>query len=122
MAIGASVVLIGMAISCKAPSSRESPNPQPAPSPAAESPKATPKHRAAVGRETPELGDEEQLAESLSNLKQGNLFYQTPEKLKTGQTGHVKAEIGSSEAPDDAPGLQARTAWLGRRKHPFRRR
>lgn len=120
IAIGASVVLIGMAIGCKAPSRRESPKPQPAPSPAAESPKAIPKHPSALARKTPELSDEEQLAESLSNLKQGNLFYQTPEKLKTGQTGHVKAEIGSSEAPDDAPGLQAgKNSVVGKAQTPI---
>lgn len=125
IAIGASVVLIGMAIGCKVPSRRESPKPQPASSPAAESPKATPKRHAAkrhaaIARKTPELTDEEQLAASLSNLKQGNLFYKTPEKLKTGQTGHVKAQIGSNEVPDDAAGLQAgKNSAVGKAQTPI---
>jgi hypothetical protein len=41
--------------------------------------------------------DEELLAQSLARLPKGNLAYSTPEKMKTGQTAHVVARIGSDE-------------------------
>lgn len=37
---------------------------------------------------------DEQIDQALANLKQGNLAYNTPTKMKTGQSAHVVASIG----------------------------
>jgi hypothetical protein len=39
--------------------------------------------------------DDELLEKAIQTLKNGNLAYNTPEKMKTGQTAHVIARIGS---------------------------
>jgi hypothetical protein len=41
--------------------------------------------------------DDEQLDQALAALKQGNLAYNTPQKMKTGQTARVVARIGSDQ-------------------------
>ena len=41
--------------------------------------------------------DDELLAQSLANLKQGNLVYNTPQKMKSSQTAHITARIGSDQ-------------------------
>jgi len=41
--------------------------------------------------------DEQLLEQSLAKLKQGNLAYSTPEKMKKGHTDHVTARIGSEK-------------------------
>ncbi|HEU5021643.1 MAG TPA: hypothetical protein VFT60_07120 [Bryobacteraceae bacterium] len=46
--------------------------------------------------------DDELLAESLDQLKKGNLAYSTPEKMKMGQTERVTARIGAPEVSLEA--------------------
>ncbi len=41
--------------------------------------------------------DDELLDQALGKLRKGNLAYNTPEKMKTGQTAHVVARIGSDK-------------------------
>jgi len=41
--------------------------------------------------------DDDLLAQSLANLKKGNLVYNTPQKMKSSQTAHITARIGSDQ-------------------------
>lgn len=47
--------------------------------------------------QVPPPSDDELLERALAKLKNGNLAYNTPEKMKTGQTAHVVARIGSDK-------------------------
>ena len=42
---------------------------------------------------------DEKLEKSLRELRKGNIAYNTPEKMKTGQTAHVTVRIGSDKVP-----------------------
>jgi hypothetical protein len=47
--------------------------------------------------QTDQQTDDERLAQSLASLKQGNLVYNTPQKMKSSQTAHITARIGSDQ-------------------------
>ena len=51
--------------------------------------------------QVPRASDDRLLDQALAKLKKGNLAYNTPEKMKTGQTAHVIARIGSDKVPID---------------------
>jgi hypothetical protein len=59
-----------------------------------------PAHVAAVPSSVPSAPaatDDELIEQSLANLKKGNLAYNTPEKMKTGNTAHITARIASDK-------------------------
>jgi hypothetical protein len=75
------------------------PPPPARPVPPRESPAPNPSHHYEHIERGPASvpSDDEQLDQALATLKQGNLAYNTPTKMKTGQTARVVARIGSDQ-------------------------
>jgi SH3 domain-containing YSC84-like protein 1 len=79
-----------------APAAPAAPAPA-APAPAAPAPAAPAPAAPAPAAPAAPATDEEILEQRLSKLKKGNMVYNTPEKMKTGQTAHVTARIASDK-------------------------
>jgi hypothetical protein len=84
------------------PDNGEKPTTQAATVPARPPQQAPREHRHSAARAPASVAsDDEQIDQAVADLKKGNLAYNTPTKMKTGQSAHVIARIGSDKVSVD---------------------